>query len=135
MKKILMAIVMLCMAGGVYAGCTKEATIDASSPNLQLAKEIVFSAVDAASPYKLAEQEDSNSMDKIADLTLGQLQLTDANILWYGINMQLGKRGLYISENNQNAAETAGDVLALVLAKLDNTPSVTFTKTCVVKIE
>lgn len=83
--------------------------------------DLIFYAIDKASPYTLALHADSNTLEKIKDLALRKLSITDhgAGIMWLWINAHshlYGARQVPASISSQ--AETVADVVDAVYATL-----------------
>jgi len=95
----------------------------------------VHDRIDRFTPYRLGLNEETNSMEKIKDRKLTALHMFPLNVenMWQRINQELYDCGFeFVSRKNQEQAERAGDVMALVLAKMNRQKVVTFHLTYVV---
>lgn len=73
---------------------------------------LVFYAVDKASPYALALQPSTDTLDKIKDYTLLSLGITTqgAAIMWLWINAHCQPEATPVAANITSKCETVADV-------------------------
>lgn len=83
--------------------------------------DLIFYAIDKASPYALALNAADDSLDKIRTLTLVELSITPqgAAIMWLWINAHSHEYGAKpIPASVAGKAETVADVVAIVYATI-----------------
>jgi hypothetical protein len=80
--------------------------------------DVIYYAVDKASPYALARHVETNSLDRIAGYTLVELSmtLTDVAIMWTWINAYCQPEAKPISADVASKAKTVADVRLAVYA-------------------
>lgn len=83
--------------------------------------DLIFYAIDKASPYALALHDADNTLEKIKDLTLKKLSITNygAGIMWLWINAHSHLYGArQVPASISSKAETVSDVVKAVYATL-----------------
>ena len=80
-------------------------------------EDLVFYAVDKASPYALALNLSTNSAQKIADYTLSSLGITEhgASLMWLWINAHCQPEAKPVGVDVASKCEKVSDVLTAVL--------------------
>ena len=79
--------------------------------------DLIFYAIDKASPYALALHDADNTLEKIKDLTLKKLSITHhgAGIMWLWINAHSHLYGArQVPASISSKAETVADVVKAV---------------------
>lgn len=79
--------------------------------------ELIFYAIDKASPYALAQHKSTNSLQEIAALRLSQLAITDQGkaIMWLWINAHSSEFGAkLVSPKDASKADTVEAVVTAV---------------------
>jgi len=80
---------------------------------------LIFYAIDKASPYALAQHEETNSLVKIQHLSLQQLAITSQGLamMWQWINASSGQYGAGpVSPDRGSSVVTVKDVVDAVYA-------------------
>jgi len=97
------------------------------------AEKVIHIEIDRFTPYALGLNEETNSMEKIKDRRLTAFHMLPSyhqRNMWWQINQDLSVCGFEpVSETNQLQVERAGDVMALVLAKMYRQKQATFVRT------
>jgi len=79
--------------------------------------DLVFYAVDKASPYALAQFPSTNTIDKIDQMTLLRLGITDQGtaIMWLWINAHCQPEAKPVLANIASTCKSVGDVRTAVI--------------------
>ena len=83
--------------------------------------DLIFYAIDKASPYALAQFPQNDNLDKIEEMSLTQLSIPHEGrgIMWLWINAHSGRYGASpVAPNVTSKATTVAEVKAAVYATL-----------------
>jgi len=81
----------------------------------------LFKVIDKASPYYLAEHDETKTLSSISDMTFAQLQIPDQAIalMWLGINAYAPSYGAKpIPPNEMGNIDNVHDLVAAVYATM-----------------